>query len=149
MRHRKTYMHINFQQIVLVDQSKPCVQLNFLIIASCIHLQLPIVIYLNQLFQTCIIEKKYMHIKFQQNRVSRSVKTVHTNLFAKNCLDANCINLQLRIRILKNHKFRTFKPILRLIGLIDIKLPQKNYFYRRQTDEQTSLTTKVLFFLNY
>ena len=27
----------------------------------------------------------YMHINFQQNRVSRSVKTVHTNLFAKNC----------------------------------------------------------------
>ena len=29
--------------------------------------------------------KTYMHINFQQNRVSRSVKTVHTNLFAKNC----------------------------------------------------------------
>ena len=29
--------------------------------------------------------KAYMHINFQQNRVSRSVKTVHTNLFAKNC----------------------------------------------------------------
>ena len=27
----------------------------------------------------------YLHINFQQNRVSRSVKTVHTNLFAKNC----------------------------------------------------------------
>ena len=25
-----------------------------------------------------------MHINFPQNRVSRSVKTVHTNLFAKN-----------------------------------------------------------------
>ena len=30
--------------------------------------------------------KTYMHIiNFQQNRVSRSVKTVHTNLFAKSC----------------------------------------------------------------
>ena len=29
--------------------------------------------------------KTYMHIDFQQNRVRRSVKTVHTNLFAKNC----------------------------------------------------------------
>ena len=28
--------------------------------------------------------KTYMYINFQQNRVSRSVKTVHTNLFAKN-----------------------------------------------------------------
>ena len=27
----------------------------------------------------------YMHINFQQNRVSRSVKTVHTNLLAKIC----------------------------------------------------------------
>ena len=27
--------------------------------------------------------KTYMYINFQQNQVSRSVKTVHTNLFAK------------------------------------------------------------------
>ena len=27
----------------------------------------------------------YMYINVQQNRVSRSVKTVHTNLFAKIC----------------------------------------------------------------
>ena len=32
----------------------------------------------------------YMHSNFQQNRVSRSVKIVHTNLFAK---IANCTNL--------------------------------------------------------
>ena len=29
--------------------------------------------------------KAYMYINFQLNRVSRSVKTVHINLFAKNC----------------------------------------------------------------
>ena len=29
--------------------------------------------------------KTYMHINFQQNRVNRTVKTMHTNLFAKNC----------------------------------------------------------------
>ena len=29
--------------------------------------------------------KTYMYINFQQNQVSTSVKTVHTNLFAKNC----------------------------------------------------------------
>ena len=28
--------------------------------------------------------KTYMYINFQQNRVCRSVKTVHTNLFTKN-----------------------------------------------------------------
>ena len=29
--------------------------------------------------------KTYIYINFQQNRVCRSVKTVHTNLFAKIC----------------------------------------------------------------
>ena len=68
----------------------------------------------------------YLYINFQQNRVSRSVKTVHTSLFA------NCINLQLAIRILKNHAFRTcttpsrtFRPILSSIGLLDNELPRK------------------------
>ena len=36
--------------------------------------------------------KTYVYINFQQNRVSRSVKTVHTNLFIKIC------NLQLEFR---------------------------------------------------
>ena len=31
------------------------------------------------------ITDMYTYINFQQNRVSRSVKTVHTNLFANNC----------------------------------------------------------------
>ena len=48
--------------------------------------------------------KTYMYVNFQQNRVNRSVKTVHTNLFAKN---ANCINLQFAIKISKNHAFWT------------------------------------------
>ena len=64
-----------------------------------------------------------MYINFQQNRVSSSIKTMHTDLFAKVAI---CINLQLAIRILKNHEFRTFKPILRLIGLLDIKYLKKN-----------------------
>ena len=39
------------------------------------------------------LHKEYMtYIDFQQNRVCRSVKTVHTNLFAKIC------NLQLEFR---------------------------------------------------
>ena len=40
--------------------------------------------------------KTYIYINFQQNRVSRSVKTVHTNLFAKIAI---CINLELPIVI--------------------------------------------------
>ena len=49
-----------------------------------VNLQLPIVIskknnYLDMHY--CIT---YMYIKFQQTRVSRSVQTVHTNIFANN-----------------------------------------------------------------
>ena len=40
----------------------------------------------------------YMHSNFQQNRVSRSVKTVHTNLFAKKLQMAEICNLQLEFR---------------------------------------------------
>ena len=53
-------------------------------IAICINLQLPIVI----LKKSIILDmhhKTYMYTNFQKNRVSRSVKTVHTNLFAKIC----------------------------------------------------------------
>ena len=52
--------------------------------------------------------KTYMNIIFQQNQVSRLFKTMHTNLLAKICKlqkFANCINLQLAIRISKNHAF--------------------------------------------
>ena len=42
--------------------------------------------------------KTYMHFNFQQNRVSRSAKTVHTNLFAKNCKLHKFVTLQLEFR---------------------------------------------------
>ena len=83
--------------------------------------------------------KRYMYINFQQNRVSRSVKTVDTNLFAK------FFNLPLAIRILKNHAFRTcttpsrtFRPILRSIGILDNELPRKEIISTddRRTDGQ-------------
>ena len=87
--------------------------------------------------------KTYMYINFQQNRVSKSVKTVHTSLFAK---FANSINLQLAIRISKNHAFRTcttplrtFMLILRSIGLLNIEILQTD----GQTDGQTSRTTTI------
>ena len=44
-------------------------------------------IFLNQLSQTCIIEKSTCI----SSHVSRSVKTVHTNLFAKNCKLHKCL----------------------------------------------------------
>ena len=51
-----------------------------------------------------------MYINFQQNRANGSVITVHTNVFAKNRKLHKfliCINLQLAIRISKNHAFQT------------------------------------------
>ena len=81
----------------------------------------------------------YLYINFQQNRVSRSVKTVHTSLFANIC---KLLNLQLAIRISKNHAFRTcttpsrtFRPILSSIGLLGNELPRKKLF--PQTDRRT------------
>ena len=43
-----------------------------------------------------------MYIDFQQNRLSRSVKTVHTNFLQK---IANCINLQLQLEFRKTKPF--------------------------------------------
>ena len=84
-----------------------------------------------------------MYINFQQNRVSRSVKTVHTKLIYLQNI-ANCINLQIAIRISKkNHAYRTcttpywtFRPILRSIGLLDIKSSRKEIIFTddRRTD---------------
>ena len=79
----------------------------------------------------------YLYINFQQNRVNRSVKTVHTSLFA------NCINLQLAIRIFKNHAFRTFRSILSSIGMLDNELPRKEII---STDGWTNRHTIGSFF---
>ena len=79
-----------------------------------------------------------MCINFQPNRVCRSVKTVHTSLFAKICKFA--------IRISKNHVFRTyttplrtFMLILRSIGLLDIEIPRKEII---STDGRTDRRTR-------
>ena len=52
-----------------------------------------------------------------------------------------CTQIYFAIRISKNHAFRTcttpsrtFRPILRLIGLLDNELPRKEIIF---TDEQT------------
>ena len=46
----------------------------------------------------------YMYVNFQQNWISRSVKTVRTNIFAKNC---------------KLHKFATI-PIIYIASVITV-----------------------------
>ena len=85
MHHHKTYMYINFQQnrasrSAITEHTNVFPQK----IASCIHLQLPLIIFLKITFSDMHDRETYMSINFQQNRVSTSVKTVHTNLFAKN-----------------------------------------------------------------
>ena len=70
--------------------------------ASCINLQLPVVI-LKKIILHTHPHKTYMYINFQQNRVNRSVITVHTNLFAEN---RKFHKFQLPMEILKIDSFR-------------------------------------------
>ena len=64
----------------LVDQSKPCPQI--CLQKNCL-LQLQILFSVKSIISDMHHRKTYMYIKFRQNRVSRSVKTVRTNIFAK------------------------------------------------------------------
>ena len=48
------------------------------------NLQLAILISKNSIILDIHHHAMYMYINFQQNQASRSVKTVHTNLFANN-----------------------------------------------------------------
>ena len=48
------------------------------------NLQLPIPISKKSIISDMHHPVMYMYINFQQNQASRSVKTVHTNLFANN-----------------------------------------------------------------
>ena len=71
----------------VVDQSKQCAQIYLQKIACCLNFAIINSIFLNRLLKTCIFIKNKTwpsnNIDFQQNRVCRSVKTVHTNLFAQ------------------------------------------------------------------
>ena len=86
MHHRKTYMHINFQQNrVSIYRSAKNRAHKFICkkITSCIHLQLPIVIFKKSILLDMHHHKTYMYINFQQNLVKTQVMTVHTSLFVK------------------------------------------------------------------
>ena len=136
-------MYINFQQnranrsvITVHPMYSPK-------IASCINLQLPIAIFKNRPFQTCIIVKRTCISIFSKIGLvdqSQLCTQIYLQKFA------NCLNLQLAIRISKNHAFRTcttpsriFIPILRSIGLLDNELSQTEIISidDRQTDGQT------------
>ena len=117
------------------------------------NLQLPIEIFKNRLFQTCIIVKRtcisiFSHIGLVNQ--SKPCTQVYLQQFA------NCINLQLAIRISKNYAFRTCTapyghalPLTDIHAHFEINRPvrypntaKRNYFHRR-TDGQTSRTTTM------
>ena len=82
--HRNVDNLIQLLAGVSVDQSKPCVQIYMQKNACCINLQLPILFFVNSIISDMHHRITYMYLNFQQNWVSRSVKIVHTNIFAKN-----------------------------------------------------------------
>ena len=106
------------------------------------NLQLPIYFFLNRHFQTCIIVKRTCISIFSKIGLVDQSKTC-TQIYLQKFL--NCNNLQLAIRILKNHAYRTcttpsrtFRPILSSIGLLDNELPRKEIISTDgQTDGQT------------
>ena len=195
MNHRRTYMHINFQQnwvsrsvktvhtnlfaqyrklhkfattnsnfeenqsfwtciiikhtcisifskIGLKHKSWPCYKFIRKKIASCINLQLRIIIFQNRLFQTCIIVKRTCTSIFSKIGLVDQSKPC-TQIYLQKI--ANCINLQLAIRISKIQAFRTcttpsrtFRPILSLIGQLGNELPRKEII---STDGRTDRRT--------
>ena len=96
-----------------------------------------------------------MRINFQQNCVGRSVKTVHTNLFAKKL--ENCINLQLAIKI--GHLLDMHYPLMNIqtnfeincLVRYQITAKKKKLFPKTvdgPTDGQTSRTTTIGIFFS-
>ena len=82
-------------------------------IASCINLQLPIEIFKNRLFQTCITVKLTCMSIFSKIELVDQQKPC-TQMYLQKFL--NCINLKLAVRISKNHAFRTCTALSRTFG---------------------------------
>ena len=142
-------MYINFQQ----NRVKTQVMTVLTSLFAKKSLQLPIIIFKNRRFQTCIIVKSTCTSIFSKIGLVDQSKPC-TQIYLQKI--ANCINLQLAIRISKNQAFwtcttpsRTFRPILRSIGLLDNELPRKENISTddrrtdRRTDGQTSRTTTI------
>ena len=126
MHYRIRYMHVIYQ----LNRDKRFVKtVNTKNKLNCMNLQLPIA-------STCISIFSKIGLVDQ----SKLCTQIYLQKFA------NCINLQLVIRISKNHAIRTcttpsrtFRPILRSIGLSDNELPRKEIISTddRRTDGQT------------
>ena len=144
MHYRIRYMHVKYQ----LNQDKRFVKtVNTKNKLNCMNLQLPITIFKNRPFQTCIIVKRTCISIFRKIGLVDQPKLC-TQIYLKKF--ANCINLQLAIRISKNHAFRTcttpswtFRPILRSIGQLDNELPRKEIISTddRRTDGRTDRRT--------
>ena len=96
----------------------------------------------------------YLYINFQQNRVSRSVKTVHTNLFTNLQIHLSFYNLLL-------HKFATCNSNFEKSFLSDmnhpishfyanfkinrlsrsVRIASQSYFYRGRTEGRTDIAS--------
>ena len=111
-------------------------------------MQLRIIIFQNRLFQTCIIVKRTCTSIFSKIGLVDQSKPC-TQIYLQKI--ANCINLQLAIRISKNQAFRTcttpsrtFRPILSSIGLLGNELPRKEIISTDgQTDGRTDGRTAI------
>ena len=144
-------MHIKYQ----LNRDKRFVKtVNTRNILNCMNLQLPIAIFKNRPIQTCIIVKRTCLSIFSKIGLvdqSKLCIQIYLQKFA------NCVNLQLAIRISKNHAFRTyttpsrtFRPISRSIGRLDNELPRKEIISTddRRTDGQTSRKTTIGIFFS-
>ena len=117
MHYRIRYMQVKYQ----LNRDKRFVKtVNTKNKLNCINLQLPIAIFKNRPFQTCIIVKRKCISIFSKIGLVDQSKLC-TQIYLQKF--ENYINLQLAIRISKNHAFRTcttpsrtFRPILRSIG---------------------------------
>ena len=86
--------------------------------------------------------KTYMYINFLQDRVSRSVIIVYTNLFAKNCIlhkFATCnSNFENSLLSDMNHLIINIYADFKINWLgKSLRTAFQIYFYRRRTDRRT------------
>ena len=109
MRHHKTYMYINFQQ-TRVSRSVITVHTTLFVRkdASCINLQLPIVILKDRSFETCVIVKRTCISIFSKLGLVDQSKQCTQIYLQKNC---------------KLHKFATCRT-LQIVNKLDYNLTQ-------------------------
>ena len=135
-------MYINFQQNRVKTQVMTVLTSLFAKKSQVANIR--IIIFQSRLFQTCIIVKRTCTSIFSKIGLVDQSKPC-TQIYLQKI--ANCINLQLAIRISKNQAFRTcttpsrtFRPILSSIGLLGNELPRKEII---STDGRTDGRTTI------